>query len=148
MQHVKLLAAPALFSIARQSRYRNLLCCPIGGAESLPGPFLIDDRIAKRTTVWRADFATIVKTLVRVVVTTGAGGERRFTWIEFRSAMFRMTGNATDSGRSVRFNDRCYEAFRVVARSTIPFHAARERMTVGTGIRVRLRRDRRENAQL
>ena len=107
MHGVKLLAAPLVFSIAGQTLelQRVLSQSHFAGIETCPLPMSIHDWIAKCSAVWRADFLSVVKIFVAVVVASKARKQRAAGRVELSAAMLFVTLRATDSRILVLMND-------------------------------------------
>ena len=86
----------------------------------------------------RADFLTMIGNPVRIVVTLRTGQQRSHRWFEFRSAMFGMTRDTTDTSGHVWLDYGRNKGRSVVTRRTIPVHATGEGMTTGAGVCVSL----------
>ena len=94
---MKLLAAPAFNCVVRQTRYGNLLEGPLGFVQSLPNPLPIGCRIAKFSPMRGLHAPAVIEIVIRVVVTLGAGCERRFCGLEICTAVFCVTRDTADS---------------------------------------------------
>jgi hypothetical protein len=121
---MKLVAAPLLIRVSRQSHNAEFPQTPLLVVDRLCAPFTIHDRITKRATVRRSNLATVVNFLIAIIVTlrTRREGARRRT--EAHALMFGMTINTADTRRFMRFDHSRGERLCAMTRSTSLFHVS------------------------
>src|SRR6476646_10727515 len=137
---MKLLAAPLVVSILRQTHYSDLFQCPIVGVRPFPFPLPVTHRIAKRAPVRRANLPTVVKIQICVVVAFSTRRQRRLRGLKLRTPVFSMAGDAPYSRRGVRFNYSGDKSVCVMTLRAVLFHGSGKRVAGGAGASISFRR--------
>ena len=122
---MKLVAAPLFIRITRLTRNSELSQVPTLVVNRLRIPRTIHNRVTKRASVRRTDFAPVVDLLIRVRVTLGAGSERACGRAKPRAFVLRMTIDASDPRSVVLLDYRRDKRFRVMACGTTLLHDPR-----------------------
>ena len=121
---MKLVAAPLLIRIGRQTHHRELSQIPLLIVDRLRAPLSIHYRVSKCPTVRRANLATVVEFLIGIVVTLRTRIERALSRTKLRALMLRMAINTTDSRRFVWLDHRRLKHLGRMTRSTPLLHLA------------------------
>ena len=123
---MKLVAAPLFIRITRLTRNSELSQVPTLVVNRLRIPRTIHNRVTKRASVRRSDFAPVVDLLIRVRVTLGAGSERACGRAKPRAFVLRMTIDTPNPDSFMRLDHCSHKRFRVVASGATLLHVARQ----------------------
>ena len=115
---MKLIAAPLLIRIRRLARGPELSQIPLFIIDRLRTPLPVNQRITKRATVRRPDFAVVVTSSTRI--------ERALLRAKLRTLVLSVTIYTPDSRGRVRLDRRRHESVCVMTIGATLLHLARQ----------------------